>query len=304
MDWKTRLPGLSGDSDMDMKRVLDYSFQLSEEIRYYLNNLDMSNFNQVEWATYENGLLQIVAEGVTVLISDAEKRLSVQWKADIEGFSATVEQYGETVDGYTKEVNSYKQHVSSYQQTVNGFNTTVRSYEQTLSGYKDQVSSYEQTASKIALMVSSVDDVNGNVTAASIVAAINAAGSSVKISADHVNISGFVTVSDLEGEGTVEINAGNIAAGGTISGVALESSGYNDSKKVSVHDGMVDFYSGYIMDSDVGVLTMYANDMLRFDTDGTFRFYLSSGRYWELDGNGMNYYTASGSYINGFQFAN
>lgn len=88
--------------------------------------------------------------------------------------------------------------------------------------YTTLQSEIKQTSDKVSVIVSAVDDSSGNVTAASIVAAINSAGSTVKINADHIVLSGVVTVSDLNTNGAVEINAGNIKAGGTIEGVALK----------------------------------------------------------------------------------
>jgi hypothetical protein len=122
------------------------------------------------------------------------------------------------------EIKGMEDQFTSLAITVDGFKTTVEGYEKSVDGYEKQVSSFEQTASSISAKVSGVANSSGNVTAASIVAAINNAGSTVKISADHVDISGdLVTISDLAGTGKVEINAGNIAANGTISGCRLET---------------------------------------------------------------------------------
>lgn len=70
--------------------------------------------------------------------------------------------------------------------------------------------SIETTINSIVL---SVVDTEGVITPASIVAAINGSESSVKISADHVNITGYVTFSDLSGNGTTTINGANIKTG-------------------------------------------------------------------------------------------
>ncbi len=60
-------------------------------------------------------------------------------------------------------------------------------------------------------MISSVTDSYGDITAASIVAAVNESGSKVTINADKVDLNGYVTISSLEdGEGTTEINNCNI----------------------------------------------------------------------------------------------
>ena len=267
MDWKTRIPGLSGNADVDMKRVLDYSFQLSEEIRYYLNNLDLNNFNQVEWAQYENGLLEIAAEEMTLQLGTLE----AVFEEEIDGLGQWMTEIEATAEGI--------------QTTVQGHATSISSLNTKTTSLQSQIT---QTSNKISAVVSAVDDTSGNVTAASIVAAINAAGSTVKISADHIVMSGVVTVEDLAGEGTVEINAGNIVAGGTISGVALESTGRNSWEEISVHDGMVEFYSGYIKDADLGILNVYANQALYMETDGyVYLFVGGRGKCWRIGSDGI-----------------
>lgn len=92
------------------------------------------------------------------------------------------------------------------------------------------VSKVEQNANSIALVVDSTTD---TINAASIVAAINDAGSTVKISADHVDITGFVTFTDLSNDSsTTIINGANIRTGtisadrigaGTITSSKLDS---------------------------------------------------------------------------------
>lgn len=60
-------------------------------------------------------------------------------------------------------------------------------------------------------MIASVTE-NGEVTAASIVAAVNDSSSSVKIDAEHVNVSGFVTFTDLaNGTGSTNISGNTIS---------------------------------------------------------------------------------------------
>lgn len=61
-------------------------------------------------------------------------------------------------------------------------------------------------------MIASVTDNQGDITAASIVAAVNKDNdSSVKIKADKVDITGFVTFSDLSTSGATTINGNNIS---------------------------------------------------------------------------------------------
>lgn len=92
-------------------------------------------------------------------------------------------------------------------------------------------------------MIAAVTDTDGDVTAASIVAAVNGSKSSVKIDADHVDISGFVTFADLaNGNGKTQISGNLISLladengnsdgswtcnGTTIKGSSIEFMNYN-----------------------------------------------------------------------------
>ena len=97
-------------------------------------------------------------------------------------------------------------------------------------------------------MIASVTDNQGDITAASIVAAVNKDNdSSVKIKADKVDITGFVTFSDLENDGSSTINGNNIS---------LISDRYGDSessitfkKRISTGDATEDFFKLYTIDN-------------------------------------------------------
>lgn len=73
-------------------------------------------------------------------------------------------------------------------------------------------------ADKIALLV----DSSNNINAAAIVASINDAGSSVLISADHVNLSGYVTISSLGSGGSTQIDGSRITTG-TIAAARIDT---------------------------------------------------------------------------------
>ena len=182
---------LTGDSARDIKSLSNHVFMLEEKLRYTLRNLDVTNFNDLGLARYENGRLQIYTEAVEI----QTEKLRVEFGKETDDIHALISA------------------------TTDELLTEIESVEGNYAGLKSQI---VQTANKISAVVSAVDDSNGNVTAASIVAAINSAGSTVKINADHIVLSGVVTVSDLNTDGAVEINAGNIKAGGTIEGVALK----------------------------------------------------------------------------------
>jgi archaellum component FlaC len=336
MELRTRLGNMTGDTEKDLKTLSSFVFQQSEELRYLLHNLDVTNFNDLGLMRYENGRLQIYTEKLDIkakeLIAefeDANEQLKTTIEADINGIRTEVEKdlgdLGKQISTVEQTANGLKSTVSSHTTSINTINNT------TIPGLRTQISTVEQTASKIQTTVSGHTTSINNITnttvpalqsqitqqankislvvsangidAASIVTAINGARPEVKISADHVNISGFVTFSDLNTEGRTTINAGNITTGtisadrvrgGMLEGVAIRSEG----------DWNVEIYKGVIYFGDYGTVAEQDYAILTFQTGNTFRFYLPNGRYWELDGSGMNYYSEFGQYINGFQFAN
>lgn len=290
--------------------LADYQVQLLEYLRYSMSNLDADNFNPsglkqilepvvVEIKGMEDQFTSLAitvdgfkttVEGYEKSVDGYEKQVS-SFEQTVGGFSATVEGYSNDVEGYEAAVGSYTKQVSSFNQTVNGFNTTVKSYEQKVAGYTQQVSSFEQTASSISAKVSGVANSSGNVTAASIVAAINKAGSTVKISADHVDISGFVTFSDLSTPGATTISGANIEtgtinagtiSGGTLSGVRIESVGsvasWDDPlsqnyQTVVLEDGVLDItgtrmydagWNGFAIDTNRSILSIRLQDGTNF----------------------------------------
>lgn len=304
MELRTRLGNMTGDTEKDLKTLSSFVFQQSEELRYLLHNLDVTNFNDLGLMRYENGRLQIYTEKLDIkakeLIAefeDANEQLKTTIEADINGLRTEVEKdlgdLGKQISTVEQTANGLKSTVSSHTTSINTINNT------TIPGLRTQISTVEQTASKIQTTVSGHTTSINNITnttvpalqsqitqqankislvvsangidAASIVTAINSAGSNVKISADHVSITGLVTVSDLAGNGTVEINAGNIKAGGTISGVTLESESGN--KKVSIEGGGILFPNGEI--------SCASGFGMAIEADRTDLFIGTSGYRWE-----------------------
>lgn len=262
MELQTIMGRLVGDPQEDVRTLTNYVFQLTEEMRYLLNNLDVTNFNDLGLARYENGRMQVYAEKVEV----AAQALEIKLKQENQELEARI------------------------QATVEGISSTVQEQGNTIGTMQTSIT---QNANKISAIVTNVGS-SGTVTAASIVAAINNAGSLVKISADHINISGFVTFDDLSGSGTTEINGSNITSG-TITGVTIKTTGNINYGQVVIANNMIEIGTGSIYNNTTGLTSF---------TDYSFRFYVGNrGRYWELDGTGMNYYDSDGTYLNGFAFA-
>ena len=160
MDLRATMGTMTGNPAEDIKTLYNYVFQLTEEFRYLMSNLDVTNFNDLGLARYENGRLQVYSGVVEVRANKIESVVEALGN-DLGEFELWTE--------------------SQFIQTENS--------------------------------ISAVVNANGNITPASIVAAINEAKSTVKIAADHVDISGLVTIADLKGNGTTVINGSNITTG-------------------------------------------------------------------------------------------
>jgi len=311
LELRTTMGQLTGDIQKDMKMLMNFVFNQTEEMRYLMDNLDVTNFNDLGLARYENGRMQIYTKELNL----RTEKLTAEFKAADEQTKTTLEaSIGGLRTEVEEEIEGLGQWVSSVEQTASKIQTTVTSQGNTLNTHTNNISALQgttvslqsqitQTSNKISAVVSAVDDSSGNVTAASIVAAINAAGSSVKISADHVNISGFVTISDLSGNGTVQINAGNIMAGGTISGVALESQAGTQS--VTIANGNITFPNGSITNArGYGFTIESTTDMyigsdsdVYVTTGGAFRIYMRNGKYFEFYGGALTYNESWGQMI-------
>lgn len=214
MDLQITAAKLTGDTERDVKSLANHVFQLEEQLRYQLRNLDVTNFNDLGLARYENGRLQIYSEQVEI----QTEQLRVEFGKETDEIYAKLEA---TATGLSAKISDLDGEYTSLQATVSGIQTTVSGQSSSISSLQSQIT---QTSERISAVVSAVDDSSGNVTAASIVAAINSAGSSVKISADHIVLTGVVTTEDLAGSGTTTINGDNIVTG-TIQGINFIAKG-------------------------------------------------------------------------------
>lgn len=307
MDLKITGAKLGGDAEKDVKILANHVFQLEEQLRYQLRNLDVTNFNDLGLARYENGRLQVYAKEVSLQTD----KLRVEFGKETDEIYALISATAEELEAKIEENGDY----TSLKATVDGIQTTVSSHTKTINSHTSSINSHAnsisslqsqitQTSDKISAVVSAVDDSSGNVTAASIVAAINAtSGSSmVKIEADHIKMTGtttFVSASDLSTAGKTVIDAGNIStgsisanriSGGTLSGVRVESTGYvapwNDPlsqvyQTISLEDGVLDITGTRLYDG--GPWSGFEIKTNR----AVFRIVLYDGTYFEFAPNGI-----------------
>lgn len=160
-------------------------------------------------ATNINLHVENVREGLQSNIEQTAQSITLSVSAAKSSLYSTIQQ---TATNIRMEVaNAVSGLQSSIQQTATQIRTEVAN---TASGLR---SSITQNANKIALVV----DSGNNIKAAQIVASINDGASSVIISADHINLAGYVKSSQL----TTDWLNGKIAQIATLTGIAARFSG-------------------------------------------------------------------------------
>ena len=164
-------------------------------------NIDMDNLSvslRRLFASYDNGISDAMAE-IKVWADAQEAGFSAiaSWQDEVESSVAAVQA---VADSNGAKITSLASWQSSAEEDIDGLISSVAVIEQTA----------DDNGASISQIVQAVG-ADGRVTAASIVTAVNKSGSSVKISADKVDIDGIVTFSDLEGDGQSVVNGNNIS---------------------------------------------------------------------------------------------
>ena len=188
-------------------------------------------------------------------LSEDMQRLLTSYEDDIVSAKASIETYAdemhagfEAVARYESELGTaiadLRADVTENYATISALTSFETAVGQSIAGFEAYVEENFASSS----MLASVVDQDGNVTAASIVAAVNASGSSVSIDADKINMTGtttFLTAADV-GDGGSAVIAGDRVS------LNLDA---------SLDDGIRD------VTSDNGFYFNYSNDLEGIDSD-------------------------------------
>lgn len=187
----------------------------------YDDGITKANASIESWANAQEAGFKAIAEWIGTdedgnLISSAAaiKGVADANHASIEALTKLVDADSKALAGFKSEVSktyATTAQFSSFQTTVN--NTITNSY----AGFVTQADAKYAKAEQIA----SVTDANGKVTAASIAAEIKDDTSLIKLIADKVDISGFVTFESLENDGGATINGNNVSLVGDYYGESV-----------------------------------------------------------------------------------
>ena len=249
--------------------------------------------------------IKVTAEGLESLAASVteDAEALAQFKTQVSDTYATISSFASFKNEMNTAYTSFTQTADSKYATVsalasfkNEMNIAYTSFTQTadskyatvsaLASFKNDInssfSSFTATAESTyakATQIASVTNSSGKVTAASIVTAVNNSGSSVKISADKVDISGFVTFSDLSRAGYSTINGSNITTG-KIQAITISGSNFRSILNGSSVSGEISFWAGSdsYAENKVGYLR-FDNQGVDSDTDTKYRIILDAQYY-------------------------
>ena len=186
--------------------------QLRRELEYGLQNIDMDNMT----ASYRSRFQELTGGMAKLTISTQELGLS------IEDAQKNITSLKTTADGLQTSVKNINGSISTINQWADFIETRVGSQDGSVNGSIN--STITQHAELISLKVSS-SDFNGN----NIISKINLSSTTAVISAQRINLEGYVTISSLNTAGATTINGANIQTG-TISADKIETNSITTDK--------------------------------------------------------------------------
>lgn len=149
-------------------------------------------------------------------VNTAQLAILTEWQKTVE-------------DGSIESIASIKQQADENGASIQNLVSWQSTVDDNIDSLESSMAILDMIANENGASISQIVEAvgkNGEVTAASIVAAVNDAGSSVKIKADHVEIDGFVTFEDLSGAGRAAVNGNNISLIAEPDGDSISSLSY------------------------------------------------------------------------------
>ena len=299
----TNFPTFTGEESLPdrVTTIQNYVFMLVEQLRYTLFNLDLDNMNGAAVDEFENMItdpiyaqiedadgnitqLQITAEGLRARVEGAEGDISslqltqAGLSSQIQNAEGDISLLQQTAQQFSVQLQSAEGDISALQLTQAGLSSTVASHT-------GQISSLQQTVNGFYLSVS-----NG-----SNYSTISLMSGSAAISSQNIYFTGMVTFTDLSTQGQTVINGGNIAAGGTISGVTMRSLSGEDSG-FQICSGTRNYYQlvgGIRYDTNGAGTESEARNRMFIYTQSGWAMKLESGSSASFEANGILYLRGS-----------
>lgn len=247
-------------SQETMEQILDTLMKYRKELNFLLMNLDEENMPVIdEKMDGLYGRMETVDGQVSEFIQTVDG-----FRMTVSNYEGQVSEFIQTVDGFQTTVSNYEGQVSQFVQTVDGFQTTVANYQgqvsqftQTVNGFQTQVSNYASEVgtfnSEITQLAESISskvsytDYNGR----EIVSLIEQTASSIKLSANKIDLNGITTV-----------NRSLMLGSGSNYGELIFNNG------VSIYASPNSPLGGYAMEFDAEVFRFYGRPI--FNNDAIF----------------------------------
>lgn len=183
--------------------------EAKEQVKNSINNLNKIPGGSISGSIRELDLSNIKWQQITSGISSDLSSYKTQTNNSLSTINTTISNVQGDVASVTLTANSHTIQISNMKGDISTVTQTANSISSTVTNMKGDISRIEQTANRVSIVVTS----SGGIKAAEIVAAINSAGSSVKIQADKVDIAGYVTFTDLKSNTNTIINGDYIKTG-------------------------------------------------------------------------------------------
>lgn len=174
--------------------------------------------------------LSITAAAITAKVEENYTALDGKITENASQITQTATSIRSEVSATLRSYSTTTQMNSAINQSASSITSTVNV---TINGVKTEISQVEQTANKINWLVKS----------GSSSADFTLTDRAISLVAANINLTGYVKITDLAGTGSVEIDAGNIKAGGTITGNRFT----NGNVTIDDTNITIDGSSGYIL---------------------------------------------------------
>lgn len=194
MELRLDIPGVSGDTEKDIKNLNNYVFQLTEQLRYLLNNLDVTNFNDLGLMRYENGRLQIYSDKLTAAVHEMEWKLN-----DPEtGMGAMIVASAQALRvEFSETYLKTDEFQSKFDLSAKGLKLENYLTKEEAGETYVASSTFDVTEGRVSGIVENIGE-DGTVTAASIAAKLQGEETLIQMIASKVDVSGFVSTSVFE----------------------------------------------------------------------------------------------------------
>ena len=241
-----------------------YRYTVRVEVGDYVPNLMASTATQMDRIRQEfraaDGRLESTIESVDGELSQLTQTVS-GFDLRISTAEGAVSELSLTVGGFDTRIADAEGAVSSLSQTVSGFDTRIENAEGSVSALSQSITSIttriETAEGNISTVTQTADKINWLIASGTSSSNFTMTDRAIKLVADTIDLSGYVTISALGTAGKTTINGSNITTG-TIHADRIDTSTlkvktiYSTSGKVS--------------------LTEYSSNNMYIGGDGTWNY--------------------------------